>query len=60
MKIKLTFKQGPRVVHEITGSLNIQPNEADPVHKQQLARTIHEVEEGVEKLTGYRCHVEEV
>ena len=59
MKFKITIKQGLEEIGVIHGH-DLKFNENDPVQKSSLARTVHEVEQGIERLTGYRCHVETI
>jgi hypothetical protein len=59
MKFKITIKSASTVLGVIHGH-DLKFNLDDPVHKASLARTVRDVEEGIERLTGYRCHVETI
>lgn len=54
LRFNLTFKSGPRTVAQVTGGERYD----ESMSMEELYKLVIEVEQKLEKLTGYRVHVE--
>lgn len=57
LRFKLVFKRGPKVVAEVEGVRPVAPSE---ITLAELQDKVIETEAFIEKMTGLRCHIEQI
>ena len=56
LRFKITLKRGVKTIAEVSGF----EVESDHLTVEDVTEKVLEIEAGVEKLTGLRCHIEQV